>query len=151
MQHTSPAPQSQPTNNLIGHALILILLAAMCLIIASGCLKVNTAVPVASTTSFNTIKAPASFKWDTYRQITVHIAALTTNSNFYEKLMLQTADGQPLTSIHTLLSQSHNLQVQVPASATQLKIACGNIAKTIDIVNNEVFFNYHTPIPAQYE
>jgi hypothetical protein len=152
MQSHYQSAQAKEASSLMGHAAILIILIAMCMIIASGCRKANIPAPLDSAgMAFKNINAPVPFNWNTYRSVNVNIAALATNSTVAEKLEVYTEAGLPLVALHTLLSQPHQLRLMIPSATQKLRITCGTIDKTIGIENGQVFFDYITPIPAAFE
>jgi len=115
---------------------------AFFVILLESCKKeVASPDPVDPTTPTE-LKANASFKWQTTRNIIVTVTGTPVSANIQRKFSVQLEDGSLVYAANHNMKDNFEFTLSLPAHATKLIYNYGSISKEVAVSGNNVAMNY---------
>lgn len=130
------------------------LLLLFFIISMASCNKMDVIAPVkpgADDHGFKSLLTKDEFTWEVSKKITLTVIPLQTESELSALLYIKTLDGNTLLTYNTKMYQALQLQFDLPTDQTKVRVVYGSIEKIIDVIGNQISFDFITPIPAQYQ
>lgn len=128
--------------------LLVIMLIAFTQIAFTSCKKVENAEPktvISPTVSnFKQIKADPTFNWKSTSNVKFTIASANTPVTISNTLVVKTETGTIIYKKLQKMNEDFTTYLVLPSNLKKVVVTYGSIVKTIDVINNNIDFNFIT-------
>ena len=128
------------------HYLIIVTIASL----LGSCTKFE--VPekkIGITQNFKELKVEESFEWKTTKNIQLKVTGLETINPVRGNFSIKNIDGGLIMEESRLMSESFNLDLELPITEKKIIVQFGSLTKEIEINSNELSFEYISARPAE--
>jgi hypothetical protein len=104
---------------------------------------------IGTTQNFKELKVEESFEWKTTQNIELKVTGLETISPVRANFSIKNHDGNLILEESRLMSESFDLNLEIPVTEKKIIVQFGSLLKEIEINSNKLIFEYITARPAE--
>ncbi len=104
---------------------------------------------IGATQNFKELKVEESFDWKTTKNIQLKVTGIETINPVRGNFSIKNLDGNLIMEESRLMSESFNLNMEIPLSEKKIIVQFGSLIKEIEINSNDLSFEYISARPSE--